>query len=1369
MFHIIQSNSSTRLANMLAYLYQGGHLEHLKVYLNNNVPANAWTMADKMADKLVATDSNINTHNNNNANTNQNTPTDQTTHQIQAHQAQAVFTPFVVIVPAMVLENWLNKTIASQVGISTLFVSQFWGQYQWRLIADVLEQESQYLHAQNLGDKALSVPETAMLSQSVIRWRLFAYLNDTALQETLANNAEHTLAVLMLEGDGQVLDTARLWQLCDKLARLYVKYLTERSDWLAAWAMGDRLPVDKLIDRQQAFAYQMSLDEWIDTAPPAPSKPNPSQPNPSEPNPSEPNPLEPNFDGQIPDWLREYYHKLETAYAYLWRCLFAGSYLYRASLEERFWQLLDETQHPYATQFRQVLPKCLYLFTVQQLPQIELTFLQKLSVHCDVVLLHFNPSMMFWSDIVDEKWLAKQRLARPKLIYQKDSGHYLLSRLGKAARQTLSMLMAMSGGEDYQLAQGRYQTAWIDGFDELNHAPDTLLTALKKDILQLDDSAVGKKLAELFLANTIATNPTTNNQNNHLDDSLQIHNCHSLKRELEIARLKIAHWLNCPNADGSRRKLGDVVVFLPEVDSHHALIRSVFGQEVGIDGLYLPAKITGVSNDDVDKLWQAIFGLFYWVDGTRFAYADICQWLMLPALHQSFGMDFAMADRACQLLKLAGFVRGFDEQHLQHHLDSHDDDYRYSFAYALDRLVASLWLEEGLTDLFYLHTPTTHKTKTLPQVRLDDAFVIYALCRLYQAISQQIGRYQHHDDVLIQLDWVESQIERYFAYHKGSEHLRSIFGAINAMRASIHTNDTSYRQADGQASTPVIMPLQFVLEALQSTLLGQQIAAEPSQLISFGRFGALRGISFGLVVMLGMNLSAFPRTEPVNRLDLSKAFLPRLGDRLGEDDDNGAFLEAILQATTACWIFYSGQSLTGSSETLPATPITTLLDFFKHSMDKITADDGLVAQTEAWLVVRHAALPFDKSVFVKQTTTPHDRPTKWLDNHKEQQLCRYPPPPLWQQVYENSHKNQSLPTLIELPSDDTVTAIINSLQAPSLPPQMVLETAIRQITKPAWAYLHGKLRQLEIVIDEGSEPLQLDGLSAFWLNHRLLQEERFLADDLTDKASDGLDNNLDNSLDNSLYNPLDNNFTAIPQLYYEPLLPAGAARHLSLQDSQHTLIRLRHQLKQIIAKQFANSQISLATINQIIPLTLDEQTIAIHARLPKPNTAVWAIIQAQKPKAHHITKAFLYHVCWQATRTPTNDPHDGTSLWQFMDDKLDEAWRIFVPIDQHKAQALLGKWLMFAELVKRYPMVLTPQNAMDYLTAKQTGKTPKFAAWLDKPYPNAPLDNNSHHASWQCILGQACADDELAKVLPLADELYQSLYNTLRSSDNIAT
>jgi len=141
-------------------------------------------------------------------------------------------------------------------------------------------------------------------------------------------------------------------------------------------------------------------------------------------------------------------------------------------------------------------------------------------------------------------------------------------------------------------------------------------------------------------------------------------------------------------------------------------------------------------------------------------------------------------------------------------------------------------------------------------------------------------------------------------------------------------------------------------------------------------------VPFDLVVMLNMDLSEFPGRDLDNRYDLMKATNARRGDRVSEDDDNGAFLDALLCARSACWIFYNGQSLTDTHEHLPANPVSELLQFLQgevqwqvNSLEALdTLPQNVDSTTESlkrylpklikqWLVTEHPALPFHESLF----------------------------------------------------------------------------------------------------------------------------------------------------------------------------------------------------------------------------------------------------------------------------------------------------------------------------------------------------------------------------------------------------------------------
>ena len=1000
---------------------------------------------------------------------------------------QPVFEPFIVIVPSMVLGDWLDKTIASRAGISTLVRTKFWGQYQWTLMQDVLTRHNAYLLAQSPEATTLNVPEVAVLSPTVMQWRLFGYL--TYYQESIVADEKHPVHPLLasliddpqasaqqdsLQQDKAQQD-ARIWQLASDLARVFNRYLTHREDWLALWSQNKPLSVSELIADKDALSLRFDK-----------------------------------YARGTPEWLVEHYVELEIAQRFLWSHLFADVHLHRVALERAFWSALKGNK----ANERDQLPKVLRIFTIQQLPQTELDFLQRLSQYMNITLLHYNPSKLFWADIVDKSWLQRQQIINPESVFLRDYGHSLLSRLGKQSRDAFAMLANLSGNEQYDDALVEWQDNFDNGVDDaLVHGmyesvvpaedavstQDTqgnlsLLKRLQNDVLMLDEQstqqataatvsqAVSKQIESSFDEEKPETawyeDEALENKRfekdrfwaiSSQDNSLSIHSCHSLQRQLEVLRIMIGRWLNEPIKLGEKKRhISDIVVLLPNVERHHALIGSIFVNGKGQDGLTLPAKVTGVVDADIRQLWEAIIG-FYKLLGShsaRFEAAEVLDWLMLPPLFESFGLTHEQMSRGCDLLVEAGFIRGFDELHLKQTLDGNDYDYRFSFAQALDRLTLGLVMPEAeLSDCLYdlnddewPSTALSEMTLPLPQVSLNDALIVEALCRIYTGL---VARRDDHIQKMKAEDWldqIETQvIHRYFGDVDQTRTMRAIYNAMNGFKSSLRANrhyrqyasgDIDNREVEQRLAGVEQLPLKlsFMLDSIENELESQQVSAEPTGVITFGRFGALRNVPFELVVMLNMDLSEFPGRDRDNRYDLMKATNARRGDRVSEDDDNGAFLDALLCARSACWMFYNGQSLTDTHEHLPANPVSELLQFLQgevqwqvNSLE--TLPENIDPTTESlkrylpklikqWLVTEHPALPFHESLFetaiegndIFEQASPDiddnananaqdSSPVDMIDEldtllntamrkTKLAQKKQFPPAPLWQAVFD---------------------------------------------------------------------------------------------------------------------------------------------------------------------------------------------------------------------------------------------------------------------------------------------------------------------------------------------------------------------------------
>ena len=86
--------------------------------------------------------------------------------------------------------------------------------------------------------------------------------------------------------------------------------------------------------------------------------------------------------------------QLEAWQRWLWQHTFHEDYLEMLSIDQTFWQILDDPEKRQKA-LRQ-LPKQLIVFTVLDLPPSQLQFFRRLGQYLDVLILHYNPSQEYW-------------------------------------------------------------------------------------------------------------------------------------------------------------------------------------------------------------------------------------------------------------------------------------------------------------------------------------------------------------------------------------------------------------------------------------------------------------------------------------------------------------------------------------------------------------------------------------------------------------------------------------------------------------------------------------------------------------------------------------------------------------------------------------------------------------------------------------------------------------------------------------------------------------------------------------------------------------------------------------------------------------
>lgn len=808
------------------------------------------------------------------------------------------------VVPSPAIQEWLTQTIAEQQGISANhFYHQRIRGFQW------------YCYQQVLSDK--DHVRKANIPRLMMKWRIYQtlkpyieaeheQLDQTHPLHSIIQRIDASAAQLPSGFEKQLKKQSMLYWVAEQVSKLFTNYMLYRGEcfkgcgelcrcptnWLGQWGRNQALDVEQYLSRSQDQDVAFKLEQAQ----------------------------------QLEAWQR-----------WLWQHTFHDDFVEMQSIDAEFWQIMDDPDQ--RKMALKALPERVILFTMLDLAPAQLHFLRRLGQYVDVLILHYNPSQEYWADSVDPNWKKRYDLrikeryierhpqatdAEIQTFFEaftlnfnaevRESRHPLLTRFGKQARDHFSILSNLSSGEEGQ---------WVDAF--VDDFPQHLLGKVQSDILNLVEP---EPHAYALQAN---------------DDSIQIHVCHSSLRQLEVLKDQLVAWLSQTDTDQPRRP-SDILVLTPDLKQMEPLIRSVFPQTSHQHGVYLPVKIAGVTQLDLNNAWRAVLGRIDLVSG-RFTVEDFSDWLSLTATQIRYGLDLTRTERMIQLLIDAGFKRGLDEQHLQQSLSLDDTDYRFSFKYALDRLAIGIAVP--------MHA-VCGDILAFADVQSADFELIASLIDIYEDFAQRRDWLLLHEKgkghpVEKWLEILKQEIDEFI--QAGVESLQAVHQVVRKQYTML-TLSYNYDMQKGQGQPQqhelynIQLPLPYLLQEIQNTLDSQLEHALPTGQITFSQIGHIRPVPYKLVVVLNLDTGRFPNRNTQVPFDLMALFKPLLGDRSRLEDDQGAFLDALLLAQDNLWLFYNGFDVSDGEVREPSSVLQELIQHLAliSSTTSIKEDESSIEQ-----------------------------------------------------------------------------------------------------------------------------------------------------------------------------------------------------------------------------------------------------------------------------------------------------------------------------------------------------------------------------------------------------------------------------------------
>ncbi len=1082
------------------------------------------------------------------------------------------------IVPSPAMQEWLTQKMAEQQGISanTFFHQRIRG-FQW------------YAYQQVLTDK--DKVRRANIPRLIMKWRIYQSLKKFIEPDQIELDTEHALYSIIqrifesadaLENplEKQLKKQSMLYWIAEQVSKLFSNYMIYRgyctkgcvgkcncsSNWLQAWGQDQALDIENLFFKTNTEISAFNL----------------------------------NHAQQLESWQR-----------WLWQHTFHEDYLEMLSIDIEFWKILDDSEK--CAHALKQLPKKLVVFTLLDLPPSQMQFLRRLGQYLDVLIFHYNPSQEYWADSVDPNWkkqydlrvkerfIAKNPKATDLEIDQffkeftlnfnaeiRESRHPLLTRFGKQARDHFSILSNLSSGEEGQ---------WVDAF--VDEYPEHLLGKLQSDILYL----VEPEVHAFPLSIT--------------DESIQIHACHSSQRQLEVLKEQLIAWLAKSTVE-SPHKPSDILVLVPNLKEIEPLIRSIFPSASNQQSVHLPVKIAGVTQLDANNAWKAVLGRIQLVQG-RFTIEDFSDWLNLNATQLRYKLDVSSSARILELLVQAGFKRGLNEQHLKQFLSENDQDFRFSFKFALDRLALGIAVPE--------HT-VFDGILSFSDVLTGDFELIAKLIEIYQDFEMRQDWLVLHETQKNQIYaeyWIKRLYEDILEFEDaGVESLKQLKEIVKKQERML-TLSYNY-EAKGQSELKSIhLPLSYLLQEIQATLESQVDQALPTGQITFSQIGQIRPIPYKLVVMLNLDSGKFPNRNQTIPFDLMQILRPQLGDRSRLEDDQGAFLDALLLAQENLWLFYNGFDVNDGEVREPSSVLQELINHITLitcandtvQTNEIVSLDGIEvpAQIQS-LYSLHPLQPFDPLGFEDSKCVRYK--DQWFDVAQQIRI-------------ENGQREAWVNTALQSNLENiTVLDAGQWIQDMTFPARLYLKTLGVENLKPE------DVPTLE-------EPLILDGLARYSIRDFLQNSNEVSSEDL----------------------------------YLEKLqdqLPIGKVQHAALEMS------LAEQ-KSLLARLHRYADEVTATTQRQWRYQSD---LTLNITIPKNHVNRWVSLDASSSRAKRRAKIWLEYVIW-LSYLDLND-EDSSKLERIV--VFSDATVINSGITSKQAQYYLKQWFIAFDYAQKQPLVL---------------------------------------------------------------------------------
>ena len=557
----------------------------------------------------------------------------------------------------------------------------------------------------------------------------------------------------------------------------------------------------------------------------------------------------------------------------------------------------------------QHLPPAVHVMALPSIPVPYLDLLRSLSAYTEVHLYALNPCEEYWSDIISER--RYRRLQADGRAAGYEVAHPLLAAWGGAQQAYFAELV-----ERFADAQ--------DDATPLYAAPNeaTRLGCLQRSMLSLQTPAAGDWVTD------------------EDDRSLELHVCHSLTRQLEVALDRLLGLFDESAQTNQPLLPHEVLIAVPDLESAAPIVEAVFSALP--DAQRIPYILTGRRESEAESVSRAFLTLLE-LAGSRLEAGAVHGFLLLPLVRRRFGFDEDALDTLRDWIRASGYRYGFDAAH--HERLGLPVDSRVTLRDGLDRLYLSYILPSDERD------PVLDDRLPAQGVRDPDG----DLLALYDRFAAQLAAFlEASAEPLSGQAWsalLLGALDTFFQPATDGDDLEE----FAVLRTAIRTLCNLIDNGDPEGRHP----LGVIRASLEGALDDPGRGGVPGGSVTVSSLAALRGLSYRVLFVLGLDDGVFPRADRPVDFDLI-AKTPQPGDRQRRTDDRNVFLDHLVATSDVLHLSYTGFNDRTNAALPPSVLISELLEVLVPGVHR---PDETVAQARARVVVAHPLQPFSPACF----------------------------------------------------------------------------------------------------------------------------------------------------------------------------------------------------------------------------------------------------------------------------------------------------------------------------------------------------------------------------------------------------------------------